>query len=112
MEILKREESGIMILSPTGKMTITNQATDIYTEVKELLQDGHSKIIVDMGKISFVDSSGLGQLIAIRSAVQNKKGTLVLAALTPNTEELMKITKLLSVFSITPTIQEAINTIH
>jgi anti-sigma B factor antagonist len=76
--------------------------------VKDLLAKGHKKILLNLGDISYIDSSGIGELVAAFTSVRNQGGELKLLHLTKKVHDLLQITKLYTVFDIKDDEAEAI----
>lgn len=98
MKINKREVEGITILSVHGKITIGEGSIEIRNTVRDLLEAQRKSILLDLGDVSYVDSSGIGELVSCYTTVTNQGGQLKLLNLTKKLQELLAITKLLTVF--------------
>jgi anti-sigma B factor antagonist len=68
--------------------------------VKDLLAKGHKKILLNLGDVSYIDSSGIGELVSAYTSVRNQGGELKLLKLTKKVHDLLQITKLYTVFDI------------
>jgi anti-sigma B factor antagonist len=98
MTIDTRTANGVTILDIHGKITIGEGSAEIRSRVRELLQAGRKNILLNMGDVSYVDSSGIGELVSSFTTVTNQGGQLKLLQLTKKLRELLAITKLLTVF--------------
>ena len=98
MTIDTRTANGVTILNIHGKITIGEGSVEIRNKVRELLQDGKKNILLNLGDVSYVDSSGIGELVSSFTTVTNQGGQLKLLHLTKKLRELLAITKLLTVF--------------
>ena len=98
MTIDTRTANGVTILDIQGKITIGEGSAEIRNTIRDLLQAGKSKILLNMGEVSYVDSSGIGELVSSFTRVTNQGGELKLLNLTKKLRELLAITKLLTVF--------------
>jgi len=106
---LKRRDSGEMtILELSGKLMGGPDAIAFQDVVKELLGSGRTNIVADLGKLSWVNSTGLGILIAGYTSVKNAGGSLKLAAVASRIESILMITKLTTVFETFKTVEEAV----
>ena len=76
--------------------------------VRELLQAGKKDILLNLGDVSYVDSSGIGELVSSLTTVSNQGGQLKLLSLTKKLQELLAITKLLTVFDSYENEQDAL----
>jgi anti-sigma B factor antagonist len=99
MTIDTRTVDGVTILDIHGKITIGEGSAEIRNTVRDLLQAGRKKILLNMEDVSYVDSSGIGELVSSYTTVTNQGGELKLLHLTKKLRELLAITKLLTVFS-------------
>ena len=98
MTIETRTANGVTILDIHGKITIGEGSAEVRNAVRELLQAGKKNILLNMGDVSYVDSSGIGELVSSFTTVTNQGGQLKLLSLTKKLRELLAITKLLTVF--------------
>ncbi len=98
MNIESRTVSGVAILDIHGKVTIGEGSVAIREKVSELLNEGNKNILLNLGDVSYVDSSGIGELVSSFTTVSNQGGQLKLLNLTKKLEELLAITKLVTVF--------------
>ena len=98
MTIETRESGPVTILDIHGKITIGEGSAEVRNIVRELLQAGKKDILLNLGGVSYVDSSGIGELVSSFTTVSNQGGQLKLLNLTKKLKELLAITKLLTVF--------------
>ena len=98
MKIDSRAVGGLTILDIHGKITIGEGSVEIRNKIRDLLAAGNDKILLNLGDVSYVDSSGIGELVSCYTSVSNQGGQLKLLNLTKRLEELLAITKLLTVF--------------
>ena len=98
MKIEIRSQGDITILDVSGRITIGEGTAQIRNTVRELLKNGKSKILLNLGNVNYVDSSGVGELVSSYTTVTNAGGQLKLLNLTKKLRELLAITKLLTVF--------------
>jgi anti-sigma B factor antagonist len=90
-------ESGIVVLEVSGKIMGGEEATLFHGKIHEYISTSHNKIVVDLGKVDWMNSVGLGMLISALTTVKNSGGRLVLANIT-KIESILTITRLISVF--------------
>ncbi len=98
MKIEVRTIGDVKILDCSGKITLGEGTMSIRTTVRKLLDSGSKKIILNLAGISYVDSSGIGELVSAYTTVVNSKGSLKLLCLTKKIQQLLVITKLFTVF--------------
>ena len=100
MTIETRTVKDVTILDIHGKITIGEGSAEIRKKVRDLLGAGHKKLLLNLGDVSYVDSSGIGELVSSFTTVTNQGGDLKLLNLTRKLRELLAITKLLTVFDV------------
>jgi len=100
MKIATRQLDGITVLDLGGRITLGEGSVQLRDAVRDLLAKGHKKIVLNLGDISYMDSSGMGELVTAYTSVKNQGGELKLINLTKKIEDLMQITKLVTVFDI------------
>jgi anti-sigma B factor antagonist len=90
----------ITILDCSGKITLGEGTQAVRNAVRDLLKNGSKKIILNLGDVNYIDSSGIGELVSSFTTVTNQGGKLKLLNLTKKIQELLAITKLLTVFQV------------
>ncbi len=100
LNINKREAGDVTILDLSGKITIGEGSVQLRETVRQLLDDGKKKILLNLGDVSYVDSSGIGELVSSYTTANKSEGQLKLLNLTKKIQDLLAITKLLTVFEI------------
>ncbi len=108
MTIETRTSGPVTILDIHGKITIGEGSAEVRNMVRELLQAGKKDILLNLGDVSYVDSSGIGELVSSFTTVSNQGGQLKLLSLTKKLNELLAITKLLTVFDSYENEQDAL----
>jgi len=108
MTIETRTADGVTILDIHGKITIGEGSAEIRNKVRDLLGAERNNILLNLGDVSYVDSSGIGELVSSYTTVSNQGGQLKLLNLTKKLQELLAITKLLTVFDSYDDEQEAL----
>jgi anti-sigma B factor antagonist len=99
MQLDERLVGDVVIVSVTGDIT-QNKGGDlaIKDKLRSLLQQGHEKLILDLGGVSYVDSAGLGELVQAYATTKKQGGALKLLRVTTRLQDLLAITKLVTVF--------------
>jgi anti-sigma B factor antagonist len=100
LNISQREAGDVAILDLSGKITIGEGSVQLREAVRQLLESGKKKILLNLGDVSYVDSSGIGELVSSYSTTNKNGGQLKLLNLTKKIQDLLAITKLLTVFEI------------
>jgi anti-sigma B factor antagonist len=100
MKIEVRNIGDVRILDCSGNITLGEGTMSIRNMVRDLLQGGAKKIILNLANINYIDSSGVGELVSTYTTVVNGGGKLKLLNMTKKLRDLLTITKLLTVFDI------------
>jgi anti-sigma B factor antagonist len=90
----------IRILDFSGKITLGEGTMTVRNTVLDVLKDGGKKIILNLADVNYIDSSGIGELVRTYITVSSGGGQLKLLSLTKKIQELLQITKLLTVFQV------------
>ena len=93
-----RETAAATILDLSGRITLGEGLGDLRDSIREALSGTRKNIVLNLGEVSYIDSSGLGQLIGSYATVRERGGQLKLVNLQKKVVDLMQITKLLTVF--------------
>ncbi len=109
MKIEARHEHGVTIIEPKGKITIGVGDVALREAVAEALEAGARNILVDLGGVSTIDSSGIGELVSAFTSVSNRGGKLKLVNLPPKVTDILQITQLISVFEVHDNLDEALD---
>jgi anti-sigma B factor antagonist len=108
MEISERVVGGLTILDLSGKLTIGDGAQLLKDKSESLVFQGRTQLIVNLGEVPYIDSGGLGQLVACYTTVTKAGGRLTLLNLNKRNHDLLSITKLVGVFETFDSEKEAI----
>ena len=100
INISERQAGDVTILDLEGKVTIGEGSVALRNAIRRLLGEGKTKILLNLGSVGYIDSSGLGELVSSFTAVNKEGGTLKLLNLTQKIQDLLAITKLLTVFDV------------
>ncbi len=100
MKFKTREVDGVSILDLSGKITLGEGSGTLRDAVRDIVAKGSKKILLNLGDVSYIDSSGLGELVSAYTAVKNAGGDLKLVNLTKKVSDLLVITKLATVFDV------------
>lgn len=109
MQIQERQVGDVMILELAGRLTIGEGDELLRDKINSMLQQGHRKLLLNLGEVPYVDSAGLGQMVSTLSTVKRQGGSLKLLNLTKRIQDLLSITKLLTVFDSYDSEQEALD---
>jgi anti-sigma B factor antagonist len=108
MKIDKREKGGVTILDVEGKITIGKGDVALRDAVQQALGEGAKKLLIELGRVSTIDSSGVGELVSAFTTVTNRGGKLKLVNLPPKVNDILQITQLITVFEVFDNEDEAI----
>jgi len=100
MKASTRQIQDVTVVDLSGQIKLGEGSSVLRDTVKDLLAKGHHKILVNLAEITYIDSSGIGELISAFTSVRNQGGELKLLHLTKKTHDLLQITKLYTVFDI------------
>ena len=100
LDIKERQAGDITILDMSGKVTIGEGSVALRTAIRRLLEEGKKKILLNLGGVGYIDSSGIGELVSSFTAINKEGGQLKLLNLTQKLQDLLGITKLLTVFDV------------
>ena len=108
LTINQRQSGDVTILDLSGRITIGEGSVQLREAVKELLGSGNKEILLNLGNVSYVDSSGIGELVSSYTTTSNQGGQLKLLNLGKKIKDLLMITKLLTVFQTFEDEQQAV----
>ena len=109
MTIEERPTDGVMILDLKGKLTIGEDVELVKDKINSLIQQGEKKLLLNLAEVPYVDSAGLGEIVRTYTTVNRQGGSLKLLHLTKRIEDLLAITKQLTVFDTFDSEQDAIS---
>lgn len=84
----------------SGRITLGEGSVMLRDQIRELLGKGEKKILLNLGDVTYIDSSGIGELVSAFTTVRNQGGELKLLNLTKKVHDLLQITKLYTVFDV------------
>ena len=110
MQIVIAQRNGAAVIRPVGVRVDLQVAGEFRTALLQLIEVGHHRLVVDMGAVHFVDSSGLGALVSALKALKVLKGEgdIRLANVQPPVTALLEIIRLHRVFSSYPSVDQAV----
>ena len=107
--INERREGDVAVLDLKGRIRINGGTLALHRSVRCLVEEGKTKILLDLAGVTYIDSAGLGELISSRLTMTNKGGQLKLVHLTQQLQDLMTISKLLAVFDVFDNEEDALS---
>jgi anti-sigma B factor antagonist len=108
MKVSVRQREGVTILDLEGKITIGSGDLELRNAVQKAVADGAKKILINLGKVSTIDSSGVGELVSSYTTVKNRGAQLKLVNLPAKVQDVLTVTQLITVFDTYETEDEAI----
>lgn len=108
MDTKIRHVEGVTILDLGGKITLGESSGELRKAVQDALTAGSKKIVLNLADVNYIDSAGLGELVSAYTTVKNAGGELKLLGLTKKVKDLLVITKLLTVFDVKESEQDAV----
>ena len=100
MKASSRKVDGVTIVDLSGRITLGEGSVVLRDTVKELSTQGNKKILLNLGDVTYIDSSGIGELVSAYTSVRNAGGELKLLNLTKKVHDLLQLTKLYTVFDV------------
>jgi anti-sigma B factor antagonist len=100
LNVKTRRVDNIVIVEMSGRLTIGEPVLLLRETLRVHVNDGVRQFILNLGDVSYIDSSGLGELVSAYTTVRNKQGDVKLLNLTAKAKDLLQMTKLLTVFDV------------
>ena len=100
MKVSTRQVDGVTILDLSGRITLGEGSVTLRDALRDLINKGENHILLNLGDVSYIDSSGIGELVSAFTSVKNNGGELKLLNLTKKVHDLLQITKLYTVFDV------------
>ncbi len=95
-----RQVDGVTVVDLAGRITLGEGSVTLRDTVRDLLNRGQKNILLNLGDVTYIDSSGIGELVSGFTTVTNQGGQLKLLNLTKKVHDLLQITKLYTVFEV------------
>jgi anti-sigma B factor antagonist len=100
MKASTRQVDGITIVDLSGRITLGEGSVVLRDTIRDVVAAGNKRILLNLGDVTYIDSSGIGELVSSFTSVRNQGGELKLLNLTKKVHDLLQITKLYTVFDI------------
>jgi anti-sigma B factor antagonist len=100
LSINERQAGDVTVLDLNGKITIGEGSVALRGAIRRLIEENKKKILLNLASVGYVDSSGIGELVSSFTSVNKEGGQLKLLKLTQKIQDLLAITKLLTVFDV------------
>lgn len=95
-----RQRDDVAIVDFSGRITLGEGSALLRRTIRDLIGNGQQKILLNLGDVDYIDSSGIGELVSAYTAVRNINGELKLLNLTKRVKDLLQITRLYTVFDV------------
>ncbi len=100
VKLTTRQVGDVPVIDAVGRITLGEGASTFRDKVRELAASGHKKLLLNLGEVSYIDSSGIGEMVSGFTTVTNQGGVVKLLNLTKRVKDLLQITKLYTVFEV------------
>ena len=100
LTVKTRKVDNAIVVDMSGRLTIGEPVLLVRETIRVLVNDGARNFVLNLGDVSYIDSSGLGELVSLFTTVRNKQGDVKLLNLTAKAKDLLQMTKLLTVFDV------------
>lgn len=100
VKLTTRQVGDVTVIDAVGRITLGDGASTFRDTVRDLASNGHKKMLLNLAEVSYIDSSGIGEMVSGFTTVNNQGGQLKLLNLTKRVKDLLQITKLYTVFDV------------
>ena len=100
VKLTTRKVGDVTVIDAVGRITLGEGASSLRDTIRELVAAGEKKLLLNLAEVSYIDSSGIGELVSGFTTVTNQGGQLKLLNLTKRIKDLLQITKLYTVFEV------------
>ena len=108
LDIKQKDTDGVTVLVLSGRVVLGEESNQLRTKLKDLLGQGKTRLVLDLAEVKYIDSAGLGTLVAGYTSAQNQGAGIKLANLTKKFDEQLHITKLVTVFDVYESVADAV----
>jgi len=100
VKMTTRQVGDVTVVDAAGRITLGDGATIFRDTIRDLAAAGHRKLLLNLAEVSYIDSSGIGEMVSGFTTVTNQGGQVKLLNLTKRVKDLLQITKLYTVFEV------------
>jgi anti-sigma B factor antagonist len=100
VKLTNRQVGDVTVIDAVGRITLGEGSSAFRDTLRDLVSKGHKKLLLNLAEVSYIDSSGIGELVSGFTTVTNQGGRLKLVGLTKRVKDLLQITKLYTVFEV------------
>lgn len=108
LDIQTREVNGVTLVELSGKIILGEESSALREKIKDLIATGKTRILLNLARVSFIDSAGVGTLVSAYTSARSQGGEVKLSGLTKKFRETLQVTRLLTVFEVFDDDQAAI----
>jgi anti-sigma B factor antagonist len=100
VKLTNRQVGDVTVIDVAGRITLGEGSSTLRDALRDLVKKDHKKILLNLGEVTYIDSSGIGELVSAYTTITNQGGHLKLLGLTHRVKDLLQITKLYTVFDV------------
>jgi len=100
LKLTNRQVGDVTVVDAAGRITLGEGSSALRDVLRDMVAKGQKKILLNLSEVSYIDSSGIGELVSGFTTVTNQGGALKLLGLTKRVKDLLQITKLYTVFDV------------
>lgn len=100
VKLTTRQVGDVTVIDAVGRITLGEGSSAFRETIRDLVAKGNKKLLLNLADVSYIDSSGIGELVSAFTTVTNHGGVLKLLNLTKRVQDLLQITKLYTVFEV------------
>ena len=100
VKLTNRQVGDVTVIDVVGRITLGEGSSTLRDALRDLVKSDHKKILLNLKDVTYIDSSGIGELVSAYTTITNQGGRLKLLSLTHRVKDLLQITKLYTVFDV------------
>ena len=100
VKLSNRQVGDVTVVDASGRITLGEGASTFRDTIRDLAAKGNKKLLVNLSEVSYIDSSGIGEMVSSFTTITNHGGQLKLLGLSKRVKDLLQITKLYTVFEV------------
>ena len=108
LKITDREVDGVSVMALDGRIVLGEETNALREKVKGMLAEGKKKLVLNLANVNMIDSAGLGTLVSVHQSAHSQGASLRLCNLGSRTNELLQMTKVVTVFQVSNTEADAV----
>ena len=109
MPLKEKMHGEVAVIELKGKLMGGNETMEVHDKIKELISKDVKKVVIDLGKVTWMNSTGLGALMGAMTSLRNAGGDLKLSRVTEKVKSLFMITKLITIFDTFDSVEDAVS---